>query len=212
MCTFQRSLYNVLCTYTLQVVAAAGPPPGDMHAEPPPGGTVPAQQQELHPGDKAVDETVSRVKAARVDNEAGADVGTSEKEAEEAARVKKAEEDGAMKDAKFLADTEAARAEQQDAARVAKAAAEVDAAGDVTISDDDFEDDKDPLNLQKQYLQGCPRQELKKLATEAGLVFKGNAKKPTLVKSLLAHYAKRVAEVGYTHLTMLFKMYPQMHF
>jgi hypothetical protein len=54
----------------------------------------------------------------------------------------------------------------------------------------------DPIS--EQYLQGCPRPELKKLATEAGLNFKGNAKKPTLVKSLLAHYAKRVAQVGYT--------------
>jgi hypothetical protein len=204
-----------------------------MHAEPPPGRTIPAQKQDLHPGDKAVDEIVSQVEAARVDKEAGADVGAPSRDKagamKEAARVKKAEKDGAMKDAMFLAETEAARAEnvaasiaaahrlskaaadQQDAARVAKAGAEVDAAGDVTISDDDFEDDNDPLNLQKQYLQACPRPELKKLATEAGLNLKGNTKKPTLVKSLLAHYAKRVAQVGYTHLTTLFKMYPQMH-
>jgi hypothetical protein len=141
--------------------------------------------------------------AARV-AEAGADIDTPS--------VAKA---GAKIDAIFVAETGAARvdqaaasmaaahrlskaaADQQDAARVAKAGAEVDAAGNVSVSDDDFEDDNDPLNLQKQYLQGCPWPELKKLATQAGLNLKGNAKKPTLVKNLLAHYAKLVAQVGY---------------
>ena len=163
-------------------------------------------KEELPVGDKAVDELVSQVKAARVDKDAGADVGAPS-----------GDKAGAKIEAIFVAGTGAARvdqaaaaiatahrlskaaADQQDAARVAKAGAEVDAAGNVSMSDDDFEDDNDPLNLQKQYLQGCPRPELKRLATEAGLNLKGNAKKPTLVKSLLAHYTKLVAQVGYTN-------------
>ena len=133
-------------------------------------------------GDKAVDELVSQAEAARVDQAAPA-IATAH-------RLSKA------------------AADQQDAARVAKAGADVDAAGNVSMSDDDFEDDDDPLNLQKQYLEGCPRPELKRLATEAGLNLKGNAKKPTLVKSLLAHYTKLVAQVGYTNPTCLKITFP----
>ena len=89
--------------------------------------------------------------------------------------------------------------EQREAARLAKQAADVDAAGDLKVSDDDFEEEDVPgmqsLALQKEYLWGAPKPELKRLATHAGLNLKGNAKKPAYVKALLAHYANLRAKV-----------------
>ena len=84
----------------------------------------------------------------------------------------------------------------RDVARVAKAAAEVDASGDVSrsasdtdanASDDDFEDNPDSGSLQRQYLMTCGRLALKKLAKEKGLKVSGNAKNSTLIQLLLEH-------------------------
>ena len=89
--------------------------------------------------------------------------------------------------------------EQREAARLAKQAADVDAAGDLMVSDDDFEEEDVPgmetLALQKEYLWASHRPKLKMLAIHAGLNVKGNAKKPAYVKALLAHYANFRAQV-----------------
>jgi hypothetical protein len=90
--------------------------------------------------------------------------------------------------------------EQREAARLAKQAADVDAAGDLMVSDDDFEEEDVPgmksLTLQKEYLWAAPKPELKRLAIHAGLNVKGNAKKPAYVKALLAHYANLRSKVA----------------
>jgi len=113
---------------------------------------------------------------------------------------------GATRVAKATADIAAAMRlakvaeEQREAARLAKTAADVDAAGEVTISDGDFEEEDVPgmqsLALQKEYLWASPKPELKRLAKQAGLNLKGNAKKPAYVKALLAHYANLRSKVA----------------
>jgi hypothetical protein len=54
-------------------------------------------------------------------------------------------------------------------------------------SDDDFEEDKNPGSLKRQYLTSCGRVKLIKLANEAGVGVAATAKKPSIIEKLLRH-------------------------